>query len=246
MLLNSNRVIDLLENYRICRLSGRQSGSKTSLAVRLAIELKERGMVKYIVSNMPLVIADDIEEIHLDEKGEASTVFILDEAGAFMGNYEAAQISNALAKMNIYFLLPTFEDPSRKLNYLDIQRLHTWSSVGIPLWEYVAVLSLGRQKDECKFYWFRPAEIFGLYSRKAYVRNDKKVVAKFQDLLNELEKRFDPDGEGYVSEYAKPDGPDWIKTIERTADDMHNSVREMEGLGRELEDILAKTKKRRK
>ena len=176
MLLNSDVVLGLIKTYRVCFVGGRYGGGKTALCVRLAYDLLESGFVKRCVSNIPIVFGDDWEQLNIDDVYHTDTVIILDEGGLFLEDKsDVKEYLAFLRKMNITLLIPSVEPPSTRVRGLTIQRTFNLSPIGVPLWVYSAFLKSGSIREDARFGWWRPSEIFGLYDTKAAPVDDDGI-----------------------------------------------------------------------
>lgn len=165
MLLGAERFIGMLETYRILHIDGRFGGGKTSLAVRIFVHFADKGY--RLVTNTACVLADKLENLKPDEAGMLKAVCLLDEGGNYFGDREdAKELVSYAAKLDLIYILPSFEPPHRRLKVLTVQPVRNWFSIGLPLIEYNYRLKSGMAEDKGKFLWLFPQEVYGLYSRQ--------------------------------------------------------------------------------
>jgi hypothetical protein len=157
-------LMGLVRAYRVVYVAGRYGSGKTALAVRLAYELLESGFATRCVANFPVVFADDWEQLNIEDPYASNTVVILDEGGLFLETRgDTKELLAFLRKMNITLIIPSVHPPANRIRAVTIQRLINLQALGLPAWLYSVYLASGHIKEESKFLWWRPSEIFGTY-----------------------------------------------------------------------------------
>lgn len=186
MLINGDLAVNTLKAFHILALTGRYGGGKTALAFRLAYELLKDGTCEHLVSNVPSVWSEPLESVNFNEKNELNTVVIIDEAGVFLktGRDVDAYLA-AMRKMGVYLILPSVLAVPRKVAFFKVRRDVNYQRMGLPIWEYKYMLYQDGAKDEAKFWWYKPSEIFGVYDTKAMPVDDAGIS---EWLLDKVEK----------------------------------------------------------
>lgn len=164
-LLNAERVYALAEAYRLVWIGGRFGGGKTSLAFKLAEHWLRKGYK--LAANVKSVWNDPPSSITPDDFGKLRLVTIIDEGGTFMkSTAQVEAIAAYAAKMDVIYILPSFYPPPRRWQVLNIYVWFTLKHVGIPITFYKYLVKAGAFKDTGTFAWWRPSEIWGVYSRQ--------------------------------------------------------------------------------
>lgn len=164
-LINSDVVLATVQSYRLVWISGRFGGGKTSLAYVLARRFLESGY--RLVTNNQSVWGDQLEDVQLLESGMLKAVVILDEGGLwFKSSKQIEMIASYAAKMDVIYLIPSFFPPTRTAQILVIQPVFNLKSAGLPLIVYRWRVRIGSFQDGGWFFWWRPSEIYGVYSRQ--------------------------------------------------------------------------------
>lgn len=165
MLINAERFIELVATYRLCHIDGRFGGGKTALAVRLFPEFARRGY--RMISNTACVWSDSTDDIQMDEAGMLHAYIMLDEGGLYFAEKDdAKELVSYAAKMDLVYVLPSFEQPHRRLKVITVQPVKNWRSIGLPLTMYQYRLKSGMAEDKGTFFWYGVDEIYGVYSRQ--------------------------------------------------------------------------------
>ena len=187
MLLNGDLAVNTLKAFHVLALTGRYGGGKTALAFRLAYELLEDGTCEHLVSNVPSVWSEPLESVDFNERNELNTVVIIDEAGVFLktGRDVDAYLA-AMRKMGVYLILPSVLSVPRKVAFFKCRREINYQRIGLPIWEYKYSLYQDGGKDEAKFWWFAPSEIFGVYDTKAMPIDDAGISEWLLDKVSKI------------------------------------------------------------
>lgn len=173
MLLGAESTLGYLQTYRIVHVGGRYGGGKTALAFKLAGELLDRGFSRYLVSNVRSVWEDTPADVVLRDGSYADAVVVLDEGGLFLkSSFDAEKFLAFLRKLNIVLIIPSVLPPSSRVRMLSIQRTMNLQTVGLPLWLYTTTLYYGHVKENSKFWWWRPSEIYGIYDTLGFPSDD--------------------------------------------------------------------------
>lgn len=171
MLLGGANIRGLIQEYRLCWICGRFSGGKTSLAYALAYEWLRKGY--RLVTTNASVWADDMDQVKLiwpdgpDASPRLRTVCILDEGGLyFKASAQIEQVAAFAAKMDCIYLIPSFFPPVRAAQVVTVQPIFGLRAAGIPLIVYQWRTKIQGFDDRGLFYWWRPSEVYGVYSRQ--------------------------------------------------------------------------------
>lgn len=164
-LVNADTLLGTVLSYRLVWISGRFGGGKTSLAYMLAKPFLEKGY--RLVTNNKSIWSDDPEKVDLTETGHLHCVVILDEGGLwFKSSKQIEMVASYAAKMDTIYLLPSFWPPTRAAQVLVIQPIFNLKAAGLPVVVYRWRVKIGSFEDKGSFVWWRPSEIYGVYSRQ--------------------------------------------------------------------------------
>lgn len=153
---------DMLDQFRMVWLGGRVGGHKTSLALMLARPYLEKGY--RLITNFPCAWSDDIKTVTLDEKGFLRAVVILDEGGRFIKlSSQIEAICSYPGKMQMILVISSFTRPAPLARAFYIKAGSAYFRYGLPLVRYEWGLEDDNQSGG--FWWWCPAEIYGVYSR---------------------------------------------------------------------------------
>lgn len=189
MFINIDRVIPIIESYRIVHVSGKFGGCKSSFCT--AIYEKYWGPKGYrFISNMRCVFNDDTT-LKLDEENHAHTVVVLDEGGRYLkANYQVENIMSLAAKMDIILLIPSYWPPCRAATQVTIQAAFSIRSTGIPLIVYNWFVHMGSFKDKGTFLWLFPELAYGLYSRQDPGDTATEIIEILSGWTEDYRKRY--------------------------------------------------------
>lgn len=186
-LLNAGNLMLTIRANRFCWFMGRVGGGKTSLAVRLALELLETKVVDHVISNCAVVFADDIETLKIEDPKTTNTCFVLDEGGIYLKNGRKTDtLLTAMRKMNTYLLVPSMKPPAYDIRAFKIQRMVDLSKIGLPLAVYRWKLNMQDIRESEVFGWLRPSEIYGTYDTEDMPIDDQGVIAWLKELQDRL------------------------------------------------------------
>lgn len=170
--------------FRTVYYDGRNGGGKTLLAVRDAYEILNRGWARYCVSNIPLVFADNIEDIVPREGAggySLDVVCILDEAGQYIDiGSEAKKYMRFLRKANIFLLMPSLDDVATILQRYVVERQFNAQVLGVNAYVYQTFIRRRAGNDKEKFILRRPTEVYGLYDTDARPVDDMGIAEWLQ------------------------------------------------------------------
>lgn len=163
-----------VKQSRIVSIEGRPGGYKTSLSLMIALHLWREHYIDYIFTNFDCVWADDLNIPAILEKTDPYNNrlgIIFDEAGQFFNSSsQVKQLKAAIRKLNLYFIAPSAEPPTRRFSRLYIEPLQIFDVIGLPLVRYRTTM-LGPTRRDSRisyFYWWQPSCTFGLYDTKQF------------------------------------------------------------------------------
>lgn len=241
-LFGCEEFFDAFSSYRVLWLRGRQGGGKTSHAFRLAYELLERGLVKYVTSNIPNVWNTHAKEWELTKDYTLDVCVILDEGGKLIsGVKDANSYLFGLRKLNAYIIIPSFLKPSSRVCFLDTQRvsnLQKWT--GLPAWFYRWSLFDNEQRYKGSYLWYGVKEIYGIYSSKSAPMGDggvRKKLAESISKLAALDSEYWDEGEEEKPSHPYPFDYDGRQSYDTGAIEeiIENAVSSMEETGGNIE-----------
>ncbi len=164
-LVNAQPLVNAVYGYRLIWISGRFGGHKTALSYKIAQEYLEQGYK--LITNSRSIWADDLARCVLDENGHLRAVVLLDEGGLyFKASKQVEMIASYAAKMDCIYMLPSFWPPNRAAQVVEVQPVVSLKAAGVPLVVINWKVRLGGFKDKGLFFWWRPQEIYGIYSRQ--------------------------------------------------------------------------------
>lgn len=179
-------VLRYIYNYRICWIGGRFGGGKTSLAYRLAYDLKKKFPFRYVLSNVKDVWSDKPEDVVLRDGVFVDAIIILDEGGGFITTAKEADMwVEFLRKINVVLLLPSVRPPHRDMRTLTVRRDVNWQSLGVPCWAYTAKLDSGDIEEKFNFRWWHPNEIIGVYDTLGFPTDAKELLGNVKDWIKQ-------------------------------------------------------------
>jgi len=194
-LINCGGVLELVRAYRLCWMSGKFSGGKTSFALYLAKQFLEEGY--RLITNNSAIWAEDLREIglypsdHPKHANHLRAVVILDEGGLhFKSGKQIEQIAAYAAKMDAIYIVPSFFPPARDVQVLTIQPLFSFQSSGVPLIVYRWAVRLGGFKEGGWFAWWFPQEVYGVYSRQDPGAEPEAIVEFLIERTREFRARM--------------------------------------------------------
>lgn len=249
MLFNAAEFLGNFANQRICWIAGKLGGHKTAFAYLLASMYLEKGY--RLVTNNLSVWSDRLADVALDDKGYLKAFVLLDEGGLFFNTSEdVREVAAYLSKMDSCVVLPSAQPPSRSAQGLILQPVWSFRNTGIPVIFYQWKLANLMQKRVGWFVWWRPSEIYGIYSRRDPGTNCEEIRA-FVNYRTEQYKRLferDPD----YSWKEEGDVQDQVSGMERRRREIDPSAAAMaeaagaiEQAGFDLETVLSRGRRRR-
>ena len=165
-LIGAAQFLRTVESYRLLWIAGKFGGGKTSLAYYMSEPWLKKGY--RLITNGKCIWADSLEDMQfVDEWGHLKAVIVLDEGGLeFKASAQVETIAAYAAKMDCIYILPSFWPPVRRAQVVTCQPLFSFHTIGIPLIVYRWDVQLKGFKDGGSFYWWKPQEIYGVYSRQ--------------------------------------------------------------------------------
>lgn len=165
-LIGAAQFLRTVESYRLLWIAGKFGGGKTSLAFYMSEPWLKRGY--RLITNGKCVWADRLDTMEfVDADGHLKAIVVLDEGGLeFKASSQVETIAAYAAKMDVIYLLPSFWPPVRRAQVVTAQPLFSFHTIGIPLIVYRWDVQLKGFKDGGYFYWWKPQEIYGIYSRQ--------------------------------------------------------------------------------
>ncbi len=185
MLLGAGRVYELIEDNRLCWITGRLRGGKTSLAYRLFPHFGQRGY--RLVTNNRSVWADDMNDVHLLDDGKLWSYILIDERDPSLKRSSVVDEYTKMAgKMEIVVVLSSFQEPHREAQLFTIQALPAFGPIGIPVRPYVYEVRHRSVKEKGYFYWVNYSECNGIYS----TQDPSGGIASLSDWVSSAVQEF--------------------------------------------------------
>jgi len=165
-LIGAAQFLRTVESYRLLWIAGKFGGGKTSLAFYMSKAYMEKGY--RLITNGRCMWADNLADLDfVNESGHLKSIVVLDEGGLeFKASAQIEMIAAYAAKMDCIYILPSFFPPVRRAQVVTAQPLFAFFTIGIPLIVYRWDVQLKGFKDGGYFYWWKPSEIYGIYSRQ--------------------------------------------------------------------------------
>jgi len=165
-------LLDNLTMFRSLWIMGRFGGGKTSLAVYITLLLADSGRISNIVTNLTLNLGIEPKPVsQADVMDITDAVLLIDEAWEWVGTgqwKEAKSWFAFLRKRNQFLLLPSVLPLTSITRVFRIERVRSYSQLGIPLWRYRWTIDNGElSTTAAKSYawsWWRPQRVFPFYS----------------------------------------------------------------------------------
>lgn len=178
--------VQMLKQYRFLWAKGRFGGGKTTLALKLADMLIGSGFCRYTVVNFPLLVdapftvTTDTREV----QAVKDAVLILDEAGQFLDTGSSAkhlkEWFSYLRKNNQVVVLASVLPVARFATQFTVQRLFNGLQMGLPFWAYRWRLGVSDTKEDGRFLWWNPQQVWGLYDTD-HKPDDRWFIYDWQD-----------------------------------------------------------------
>jgi hypothetical protein len=195
MLIGGERVLGILESYRLCWIGGRFGGGKTSLAFRLAQPFLERGY--RLLTNIRSVWADDPSDIDfVDDYGHLRLVVIMDEGGLWLKrNAQVEAMAAYAAKMDVIYIISSYFPPASYFRLFKIKVLYGFRHIRIPLVFYRwSLKDVDGFADRGLMIWWNPNEVYGVYSRQDPAADGGEIVEFMAEKVEEFRKKYDRSG----------------------------------------------------
>lgn len=195
MLLNSFITEMNLQAYRLCWINGRFGSGKTSVAYMLVKNYLDKGY--RLITNNRCVWADDMADVKPLPDGKLKCIVILDEGGLeFKANRQIEMVAAYAAKMDVMYIIPSYFPPARAAQVLTVQAVFNFKSAAIPLVVYKWRIRIGGNFDDKGFFlWWRPNEIYGIYSRSDPGAKSRKIVSWIVEQTEAYRKHWGYEGE---------------------------------------------------
>lgn len=173
MFLGAGTFLALLAAYRVCWLSGRFGGGKTSLGVWIAAWLVANKYAGQIVSNMALRGATSPCPVPL-----VDAALLIDETWLYIDNWKDVKSYAAfLRKLNLYLIMPSVWPPHPRLRLLEVHRVFNARVIGLPVWVYRWSLSMQSIGEKGYFMLWFPERVFKFYDSLSIPKDDGGIVA---------------------------------------------------------------------
>lgn len=156
--IGAGEFLGMLSAFRICWISGRFGGGKTSLAFMLAAWLLANKKVDRVVSNFDMTISTKaVTPLY-------NAAIVLDESWIYLDDRSSVtEYAAFVRKFNHYLLLPSVWPPHNRFTFLSVQRVFNAYIVGIPAWVYRWQLGMRSVKEKGYFGILNPSAVFGHY-----------------------------------------------------------------------------------
>jgi len=187
--INAEPILGVLDMYRLIWISGRFGGHKTALAFQIARRYLDKGY--RLVTNSRCIWSDDLDDVYLNENSQLHSVVILDEGGLyFKSGRQVEQIAAYAAKMDCVYIIPSFWPPTRAAQIVNIQPVISLKATGLPVIFYKWKVNIGGFKDNGWFIWWKPQEIYGIYSRQDPGDDPEKIVQFLIDRSKQYRENY--------------------------------------------------------
>lgn len=239
-LINGGSVLELVRAYRLCWLTGKFSGGKTSFAHYMAKTFLDEGY-RYVTNNAS-IWADDLREVQLfpaDDDRHAHHLrayVVVDEGGLYLkSGKQVEQIAAYAAKMDCIYVIPSFFPPAKDFQVLTIQPLFSFQSTGIPLIVYKWTVRLGGFRDGGWFAWFYPQEIYGTYSRQDPGADPEFIVrflvTRTGEFREAMGRRSEEWGDAFSALETDVSESDLLRDVARSFEETAHSIEAVSARG---------------
>lgn len=182
MFLWADAFLKLLSAYRVCWLSGRFGGGKTSLGVWLASWLVQQNYAAHIVSNIDITGRTFPPPLPIKD-----SAIMLDEAWIYIDTWNDVKAYAAfLRHMNLYLIMPSVWPPHPRLRILEVHRVFNGRVIGLPVWFYRWSLSMASIREKGFFALAYPQRCFKFYDTEYIPKDDGGIVAAMASSIGEL------------------------------------------------------------
>ena len=212
MLIDAGHMLMTVENYRLCWISGRTSGGKTALSLKIAEHFLNRDF--RLITNMECIWNDKLEGIKIlpEKDGHLQAVVVLDEGGRWFRKGDIIEaMASYVAKMNLIFLFPSFWPPHRNAQVVVVQPLFNFKKIGLPIIRYQMTVRIEGFKDDSKFWWLWPQEVYGVYSRQHPGYEPEDIVAH---ILEQVEAYQNYQYEKYGRARKSAESKQYLRALE--------------------------------
>jgi hypothetical protein len=202
MLIGGEQFVSIVEYYRLVWIGGRFGGHKTSFAFRVARDFLDRGY--RLITNAKSIWTDEMQDVKLDEKTKhLHAVVILDEGGlSFKAKQQVETIAAYANKMDVIFMFPSFFPPTRAAQVVVAQPVFSFHNIGLPLVVFKWRVKIAAFEDSGTFMWFKPSEVYGVYSRQDPGAKATEIVRWLHEKTVEFEQAHGHSGDDGLPEMA--------------------------------------------
>lgn len=199
-LINAEQILEKIADYRLLWIKGKTSGGKTSLAYRFAYHFLKQGY--RLVTNNLSVWADPLCDVNpINESGHLKSVVLLDEGGRYLrSNRMVEDIASFPAKMDMIYITSSFWPPARAMRLVTVQAMWNMTGLFLPLYFYRWRIKCDDYVETGNFWWWRPREIFGVYSRQDPGSNAAEIVQWCGAKTEEYLRRYGREDKNILSE----------------------------------------------
>ncbi len=182
MFIGADTFLRLLAAYRVCWLSGRFGGGKTSLGVWLVSWLVANKYAAHICSNIDVTGRSFPVPMPLKD-----AALLLDEAWMYIDTWNDVKSYAAfLRKMNLFLVMPSVWPPHPRLRILEVHRIFNGRVIGLPMWVYRWSLSMASIGEKGYFALLNPERCFKFYDTEYIPKDDGGIVRAMADTIGEL------------------------------------------------------------
>jgi len=168
---------------------------------RIAYEFMTKWGYRYFLSNGRSVWNDDLDTAVLDGNGMLKAFILIDEAGQFLHTSRDVNVFLAFqAKLDNVIVMPSYRPPSISVRSLVLQPVFKFTKLGIPAWMYKWSLRDGDVNEKGSFIWWKPSEIYGIYSRQDPAVDDGGLSEYLDKKIEEIVTRS---GRKYSGQYRQ-------------------------------------------
>jgi hypothetical protein len=189
--INAGAVMSVLDMYRIIWISGRFGGHKTSLAFKIFDQFYGPRGYRLISNAVSVWTEPELKNVLPDDDGHLKAFVLFDEGGLYFNtSQQVKQIAAYAAKMDCTYVIPSYWPPTRAAQIINIQPVISLKAAGIPCIIYQWKVDCGGMHDKGHFVWWKPQEIYGIYSRQNPGAEPEEIIDWLVDQTDSYRKRF--------------------------------------------------------